>query len=203
MTTFLLVRHASCDPVGVALAGRAPGVSLNEEGRRQAARLAVALGERRDIAAVYSSPIERAWETARAIADALGLAVDVAPALTEIDFGAWTGKTFEMLDDDPAWRRFNSYRSGTRAPGGEHMLEVQARAVAEIARLGVRHEGRTVVIVTHGDVVRAIVAYYAGIPLDLLQRVEIDPASVSTLELTEDSARILQLNAMRMGLYTL
>jgi probable phosphoglycerate mutase len=203
VTTFLLVRHALCDPVGKSVAGRAPGVSLNEEGRRQAERLASALAERRNIDAVYSSPLERSWETARTIAGRLELPVQVSPALTEIDFGEWTGKSFEMLDTDPHWRRFNMYRSGTRVPGGEHMLQVQARAVAELERLRERHGNSSVVVVTHGDVVRAIVAYHAGIPLDLFQRIEIDPASVSTLDLTEDSARILQLNGMRMGLSTL
>jgi probable phosphoglycerate mutase len=203
MTTVLLVRHAMCDPVGKYIAGRAPGVSLNEEGRRQAERLGIALSERLNIAAVYSSPLERAWETARVIADRLDLEVQLSAAFEEIDFGEWTEKAFEELDRDPDWRLFNAYRSVTRVPGGELMLEVQARAVAELARIRARHMGATVVVVTHGDIVRAIIAYHAGIPLDLFQRLQIDPASVSTLELADDSARILQLNAMRMGLYTL
>jgi probable phosphoglycerate mutase len=195
VTTFLLVRHALCDPVGTRLSGRAPGVSLNEEGRRQASRLAESLAAVK-LDALYSSPLERAWETAQAIAARTQVDVQVSPALIEIDFGRWTGSSFEFLDDDITWRRFNTFRTGTRAPGGEHILEAQARAVAEIERLRERHAEQTVAVVSHGDVLRAIIAYYVGLPLDLLSRLTVDPASVSTLEITEDAPRLVRLNVV-------
>lgn len=194
MTTFLLIRHAAIDPHGASIAGRAPGVSLNAAGREQARALAASL-RGTAVEAIYSSPLERAWETARAIAEELELEEQLSPALEEIDFGEWTGRAFEELDGVPAWRRFNVFRSGTRIPGGEHMLEAQARAVSEIDRLRLRHAGGTVVVVSHGDILRAIVAWYIGLPLDLFHRLEIAPASVSTLEVTDDGARLLLLNA--------
>ncbi|HEU4643002.1 MAG TPA: histidine phosphatase family protein [Gemmatimonadaceae bacterium] len=194
MTTFLLIRHAAIDAHGRAIAGRAPGVSLNAEGRSQARALAASL-RGATVDAVYSSPLERAWETAHTIAEALGLQAQLSPSLQEIDFGEWTGRAFAELDQAPDWQRFNAFRSGTRVPGGEHMLEAQARAVGEIDRLRRRHAGGTVVVVSHGDILRAIVAWYIGLPLDLFQRLEIGPASTSTLEVTEDGARLLLLNA--------
>ncbi len=193
MTTFLLVRHAHCDAVGVRLAGRAPGSALDALGRRQAAQLAERLARAR-IDAIYSSPLERAWETARTIADRVGLEVEVSPAFQEIDFGAWTGREIASLERDPLWHRYNAFRSGTRPIAGEHLLEAQARAVTELERLRARYDPGTVVVVSHGDIIRALITYYAGIPLDLLQRLEVEPAAVSTIELTLDGVRIRGVN---------
>ncbi|HEX6533320.1 MAG TPA: histidine phosphatase family protein [Gemmatimonadaceae bacterium] len=198
MSTFLLVRHAAIDAHGTSIAGRAPGVALNALGRAQASALAESM-RGAAVDAVYSSPMERSWETARAIAAALGLEVQLSPALSELDFGEWTGRAFADLDDVPSWRRFNTFRSGTRIPGGEHMVEVQARAVGEIERLRARHREGTVVVVSHGDTLRSIVAWYIGLPLDLFQRLEIGPASTSTLEVTDDGARLTLLNAPPPG----
>ena len=192
MTTLLLVRHALCDPVGKAVAGRAPGVLLNETGRAQAERLSERLAGL-PIEALYSSPLERARETARPIAERLGLEVRLAPELLELDFGEWTGLTFEEVRASAAWQQFNSFRSCTRIPGGELMLEVQARAVAALERLRERHAG-WVVAVSHGDVIRAAIAHYVGIPLDLVQRLEVGPASVSALSFDAGGVRILRLN---------
>src|SRR4051812_38596523 len=123
MTTFFLVRHASVDAIGQFLAGRAPGIHLNEEGRRQVNRLAREFTGRR-FDAVYSSPMERALETAAAFRSCAN-AFDIAPQISEIDFGDWTGKSFAHLDQDEHWRRFNAERAATRIPGGELMCEVQ------------------------------------------------------------------------------
>ena len=194
MTTFLLVRHATCDPVGHRLAGRAPGVHLNAEGRAQATRLAAWLAPV-DVAAVYASPLERAQETAAALAAGRGLAVGVDPAFVELDFGAWTGRPIDSLADDPHWRRFNTFRSTTAPPGGEPMLLAQSRAVAGLRALADRHVDATVVIVSHADVLRAVVCHFAGMPLDLLLRIEIAPASVSTLALHAWGPVLLGLNA--------
>ena len=192
MTTLLLVRHALCDPVGKAIAGRSPGVLLNETGRAQAERLTQRLAAV-PVEALYSSPLERARETARPIAERLGLEVRVAPGLMELDYGEWTGLTLDEIRASTAWKQFNSFRSCARIPGGELMLEVQARVVAELERVRERHDG-WVVAVSHGDVIRAAIAHYAGIPLDLMQRLEIGPASVSALSFDAGGVRLLRLN---------
>jgi probable phosphomutase (TIGR03848 family) len=196
MTTFLLIRHAHCDPIGRSIAGRAPGVHLNAEG--QAA--ATALGERLSsmaIKAVYSSPLERARETASPLAQRLGLEVQNAPGLIEVDFGEWTGRTLAELHRIPEWNAFNSFRSGTRIPGGENMAEVLARALQEIERIRTGHSASSdlVAIVSHGDVLRLLIAHYLGIPVDLFQRLEVSPASVSVLSLEPYGPRVLLLNS--------
>lgn len=193
MTTFLLVRHATCDHLGRSLAGRAPGVRLNEAGRREAERVAARLAAA-GLDAIYSSPLERTMETATAIAARAGLRVEPVADLQEIDLGAWTGCTFEALRGDPEWGRWNSTRSLVRPPGGESMLEVQARAVAALERLRASHREDRVAVVSHSDVLRAAIAYYVGIALDLLLRIEVDPASVSTLVVTDWGARLAGLN---------
>lgn len=189
----LLVRHAMCDPVGRSLAGRRDGVHLNGVGRAQAEALARALREER-IAAVYTSPLERAVETARAVADAAGAPLHEAPGLTEFDFGEWTGRPIASLEGDETWTHFNVHRSGTRAPGGELALEAQARAVAAIQALSCRHADDTVVAVSHADIIRSIVGHVLGIPLDLQHRLEVSPASISTLELRPWGGRVLRMN---------
>lgn len=193
MTTLLLVRHALCDPVGRSIAGRAPGVHLNAEGAVQARALGLALAGL-PIEAVYSSPMERALETAQPIAAGLGLSVLPAPGLAEIDFGEWTGRTLAELDPLPLWRAFNAFRSGTRIPGGELMTEVVTRALTALVAIHREHEGKVVAAVSHGDVIRGLVAHAAGIPLDLMQRLEVSPASVSAISLEDHAVRVLGLN---------
>jgi probable phosphomutase (TIGR03848 family) len=193
VTTFLLVRHATCDPVGRSLAGRAPGVHLNADGRAQARRLAERLATS-PIAAVYSSPLERARETAAALAEPAGLAVETHAGLDEMEYGAWTGCTFAALAADERWRRFNTFRSTTRPPGGETMQEAQVRAVAALVALAERHGDAVVAAVSHADVIKAVVAHVAGVPLDLAYRLEVSPASVSVVTLDAEDARLLALN---------
>jgi len=193
MTDFLLVRHATCDAVGVAIAGRAPGVSLNEQGRREAERVATRLAATQ-IDAISSSALARARETAEAIARPHALAVRDDDAFAEIDFGEWTGKSFEALSAGERWQRFNTNRSTTRIPGGESFLDVQARAVNELERLAARHADARVAIVSHADVIKTAIGYFAATPIDLLQRIEISPCSVSVIELNENGPRLLTVN---------
>ncbi|HEX5830224.1 MAG TPA: histidine phosphatase family protein, partial [Gemmatimonadaceae bacterium] len=190
MTTALLVRHAHCEPVGRRVAGRAAGVPLDAEGRRQAARL----GERLrhlPLAAVVSSPLERAAWTAVAIARPHGLTVVCDEAWSEVDVGEWTGMELTALEHDERWRRWNHFRGGTRAPGGELMIEVQARAVAALARLADQHRDAMVAVVSHADVLRAVLAHHLGMSLDHLARLELAPASVSAIEIGEWGARVV------------
>jgi probable phosphomutase (TIGR03848 family) len=188
-----LVRHALCDGVGSILRGRAPGVSLNDEGREQAAWLAERLRDER-LHAIYSSPLDRARETAEAIAAPHQLPVCIEPGLNEMDFGEWTGRTIRDLQEHPRWRAFNERRSATRVPGGELMLEVQQRMIAAVDSLRERHRWGSVLAVSHGDVIKAALAHYLRISLDHILCFDIDPASISTLDVERAGTRVIRLN---------
>lgn len=197
MTRFLLVRHAPHALQGRTLVGRSD-VPLSDEGTRLAASLADRLaGE--PLAAVQSSPRARTRATAAAIAGRHGLAVETAAELDEIDFGAWTGQAFDALEPDPAWRSWNAWRTGSRPPGGETsggetMAEVQLRLLRHLETARARWPDGTVALVSHGDPIRAVLAFWLGIPLDLAHRLEVDPASVSRVELSPWGPRVLSVN---------
>lgn len=191
--TVFLVRHAAHDRVDRVLCGRMPGVSLGDVGRRQAAALVRRFGGAA-VSAVWTSPRDRARETAGPIARAQGLSVQVRDALDEIDFGAWTGLSFDALHDDPRWHRWNEVRSSGRPPGGEAMGEAQARALGAMERARAEHPGGRVVLVSHGDVIKAMLAGALGLSLDAHARFEIAPASVSTVAMWEGGAKVLGMN---------
>ncbi|GIV97295.1 MAG: phosphoglycerate mutase [Herpetosiphonaceae bacterium] len=193
MTVFLLIRHATNDLVGKSLAGWTPDVHLNEEGRRQSERLADYLAQV-PIAAIYSSPLERAVETAEPLARRLGLDIQVLEAVGEIQCGEWTGRVLKELAETPAWRNIQIFPSGTRIPGGETLLEMQMRVVAGLERLRERHPKEVVAVIAHADVIKAAVAHYAGIHLDLFQRLVISPCSVSIIAVGEHGPRVLRIN---------
>lgn len=194
MTRFLLIRHATTDAVGQRFSGRLPGVPLNATGQQQAQQLAARLAAL-PLHAVYTSPLERATQTAAPLAATHHLTPVVDEAFMELDLGKWTNQPFPALHDDPQFHLFNAFRSGTRIPGGELMLEAQTRIVAGLQRLAGQHPQQTVAVVSHSDLIKAAVAYYAGIPLDLFQRLEISPASVSALEIYAETARLTALNS--------
>jgi probable phosphoglycerate mutase len=198
MTVFHLVRHGAHDLLGRTLVGRGAGVSLNAEGRRQADGLAARLAAKSP-AAVMSSPRERARETAAPIARGARLNVLVTPELDEFDMGEWTGRSFVELDVDPLWRRFNRLRSITRPPGGELMIEVQSRVVALIERLHRTHADGHVVLVSHGDVIRAALLHCLAMPLDAVHRLEVGPGSSTTVLLREGEPIVLGLNEIAEG----
>ena len=191
--TLLLIRHAAHVELGRTLSGRRRDVALSRDGLLQAEIVADLLAVE-PIAAVYSSPRERAWYTARELADRLELKVRPADGLDEIDFGDWTGMSFDALEGDPAWDEWNSTRGTARPPGGESMEEAIARAVAEIDRMRTEHRGTTVAAVSHCDLIRGLIAHYLGLPLDNLLRFDIDPASVSRLVLGDWGARVMSVN---------
>jgi probable phosphomutase (TIGR03848 family) len=194
MTTFLLIRHALCDPVGKAIAGRTPGVHLNVPGLAQAEALAARLGSL-PISAIYSSPLERALETAEPLARRSHLRVSSLTGLNEVDFGDWTGLTLAALAAIPEWREFNTRRSTTRIPNGEIMSEVVARVSEELDRLRRQHESELLAVVSHGDVLRGLLSHVLGMPLDLLHRLEVEPASVSVLSYDGAAPRLLLMNS--------
>jgi probable phosphoglycerate mutase len=196
MTTFLLIRHALCDPVGRSIAGRQHGIHLNETGVQQANALADRLATVA-ITGLYSSPLERALETARPIGLQKRLRVETAEGWNEINFGEWTGRGLADLESVPEWKRFNIFRSSSTIPGGENSAEVLGRVLRELDRLRALHPQRSdcVAVVSHGDVLRSLLAHSLGVPLDLIHRLEISPASVSILDITEAGARLLLLNS--------
>jgi broad specificity phosphatase PhoE len=193
MTTFLLIRHATNDAVGKRLVGQMAGVHLNKEGINQA----IALGERLQhitISAIYSSPLERAIETAKPLSKSLKQNIITVNKFNEVDFGDWTNCSFDELSGNEQFHRFNSLRSCTRIPGGEMMTEVQQRMVTGIEQLKEKHKNEIVAVVGHADPIKSVIAYYAGIHIDLMLRLEISPASASIIQLGDETVKIIQVN---------
>jgi len=193
MTTLLLVRHGHTDAAGKRLTGRARGVHLNELGRRQAERLVERLDGVR-IDTIVSSPLERCRETAAPLAKARGRAVDVGRAWIEVGYGQWTGRSISQLRRTKLWRRVMFAPSNVRFPGGESLLEVQGRAVDATLDIAARHARGTVVVVSHADVIRLLVAHLAGMHVDHLQRLSIDTASITAVSISDGFPRLLTVN---------
>lgn len=195
MTRILLIRHGSTDLLGHVLYGRASGVHLNSEGLRQAELIGQSLKQQYSLDAVYSSPLERALETAKPIARACGKPVFVDERITEIDFGEWVGKSFRELDAIESWMSFNKQRSTSWAPGGESMLEVQARAWRAIQAAGrIDNPGGTIAMISHGDVIRCVLLLLLGMPLDHIHRLEIAPGSVSEVVFGDHDPLVKTIN---------
>jgi broad specificity phosphatase PhoE len=193
MTTIHLVRHAVHPLVNRVLVGRTGGIQLGKEGREQAEALAQRLAGD-EIGAVQSSPQQRALETAALIAAPLGLVVDIVPELDEVDFGQWAGCSFEELNRDRRWAAWNSERGTARPPGGETMLELQKRILGHLDRLEAEKPKEKLVLVSHAEVIRAALLHFLGIALDSFARVEIAPASISTLLLNGSGAQVIGCN---------
>jgi broad specificity phosphatase PhoE len=194
MTRFLLIRHGSTALMSEVLCGRMPGVGLNAAGEKEATLLAEGLsGTKLDL--LIASPQTRARETAAPIQNKRDGAVQIREAFDEVDFGAWTGRSFSELAQDPSWLRFNSLRSFERPPGGESLRDVQYRAMKGIDDLSREFRSGTIAIVTHADVIRAIVTLLLGIALDMFLRIRVDPASVTGFELGAGTPSILCINA--------
>ncbi len=192
-STILLVRHAAHVELGNVLSGRRRDIALSSAGLEQAAILADLLGTE-PIAAVYSSPRERAWYTARDIAEPHDLKVIVEDRLDEIDFGHWTGARFAELEGDEVWQQWNESRSTARCPAGETMGEAVARATSALQEIAYERADSTIVAVTHCDIIRGVIAHYLGLPLDNILRFDVDPASVSRVEIGRWGARIRSVN---------
>jgi probable phosphoglycerate mutase len=188
---FHLIRHGDYPLLDHALGGRADH-PLSEEGRAQADQVARWLAPR-TIAAVVSSPVRRAQETALPVAHRFGCQVTADDAFTEIDFAGWSGKRFQELADDPAWQAWNRFRGTAGVPGGETMLAVQSRALAALLKLA-GNDDREIAIITHADVIKAILCHFLGVPLDLMGRLDISPGSISQVALYQQDARVLGMN---------
>jgi probable phosphoglycerate mutase len=194
MARVLLIRHAENDFTQAGkLAGWKAGVYLNKVGRKQAVLLAEQLaGE--PIKAVYSSPLARALQTARPIAAMRQLDVQRCVRLGEVRYGEWQGKSLKALRRHKMWRLIQQRPSTARFPGGESIRGVQVRAVAAMEELLVCHPNDCIAAVSHGDVIKMIVAFYAGIALDLYQRIIISTASVSELRFSSEEVHVMRVN---------
>jgi len=195
VTTVLLVRHAHVDAIGVWLAGRSDGVALSAQGREEAHRLACAVADACQLHAIYASPLARAEETAAALARRQSLQVATDPALIEVDFGRWTGRRFSELEGDPRWHAFNQSRATATIPGGEDLYRAQRRALDAIAHAAAAHPGGIVAYVTHAEIVRLALLAYRSWPLDRYASIEIEPASVTTVQVQAGVVRVLDVNA--------
>lgn len=197
-TLLLLVRHGQTPTTGKILPGRAPGLYLSDKGRAQANQVAKRLAVL-PVTAIYSSPMERTWETAEPIAERLGLPITEEPGLIEGDFGDWTGADLPKLQKLPEWRTVQQQPDAFRFPNGESFAEIQDRMVATIRKLRQQHAGGTVVCFSHADPIRIAVATAMGTPLRSFQRVSIAPCSVSAfgypVEQPDEGPRVLTVNS--------
>jgi probable phosphoglycerate mutase len=196
MTVFYLIRHGHNEYVGKGkLAGRIKGVHLSERGRAQAATLVKNLAKIK-FAAVYTSPLDRTLETAKPLAANQGLDMITRPGLLEIGYGSWQGQSLKSLRRRKLWPIIQSTPSLARFPDGESFPEAQARIVAELEELRVMHKSpkATVACVFHSDPIKLALSHFAGIPLDLFQRIVIEPASVSILVIDTNHVRIVRIN---------
>lgn len=179
MALLLLIRHGENSLVGKRLAGRKPGVHLNEHGRQQAEAAARVLAKA-SLKAIYSSPLERAMETAAPLAESLGLAVEVRPGLIEIDYGDWQGRTLKQLHHFKLWKVVQEQPSAMRFPGGETLVEAQQRIVQELESIVAGLEEKDVAACfSHGDPLRLAVAHFLGLPLDRFQHLGMDTAALT------------------------
>jgi probable phosphomutase (TIGR03848 family) len=196
VSTLLLVRHGLTKMTGPVLAGRTPGVHLDERGEKQAAAVAERIAVL-PLAAIVTSPLERCVETAQAIQSAQAGTPDwqVDERLIECGYGDWTGKAIKDLAKDPLWKVVQSQPSAVRFPGGEGLAEMASRAVAAVrdwdARLG---DNAVWVACTHGDIIKAVVADALGLHLDQYQRIVPDPCSVSVIRYTQTRPYVIRVN---------
>lgn len=193
MTLFHLVRHGEHVMQGRVLAGRMPGLGLSAKGRAEAAAAADRLADE-TIDAVYASPLQRAQETAEILAGRLGMPVLSREDVSELDFGEWTGLTFDQVKADQRWELWRSCRSIAAIPGGESWRQVQDRIVNALFDLRRAHREGTVVIVSHGDVIRAALLFVLGMPLDFYARIEVALASISTVRIDDAGIRVPAVN---------
>ena len=195
MPIFLLIRHGETDyNKKMHIAGRLPNVHLTQKGRHQAQSLAEKLAVA-PIKAIYSSPLERALETAGPLAKALNLEIIPMPGLLETNCGEWQGQSVKKLRRQKIWQSVQQHPALFHFPGGESIAECQHRMVQVIESVRQKYsEHDLLACFSHADPIKQVVAYYLGLPLDNFQRLSIDVASVTALQITESSSRLIMLN---------
>jgi probable phosphomutase (TIGR03848 family) len=193
VTRLVLARHAVTAQTGPMLSGRLPGIDLSDEGQRQADALAERLAAL-PVSAVYASPIERTTQTAAAVAARHHLEVRALDGVVEADYGEWTGQQLSDLAKTDLWKVVQRAPSRARFPGGESLTAMQARMVAALDAVVAAHPGELVVVVSHADPIKAAIAHYTGVHLDLFQRIMIAPASVTAFVFSEHGVALLKCN---------
>ena len=194
MAVLLLIRHAENDFVGKRLAGRLPDVHLNAAGLHQAETITAAL-RHESIVAIFSSPMERALETAAPLARDLYLPITCRPGLTEVDFGSWQGKSISRLKKLKLWQSVQNKPTSVRFPDGESFEEAQQRIVLTLKEINAAYgENDRVACFSHGDTISLAVAYFLDMPLDSFQRLVIQTASITRLHLNQTMTMLLQLS---------
>ena len=195
MPTFLLIRHGENNFVKQGrLPGRLPDIHLNEHGQEQATAVAESL-KKLPIRAIYASPLERAVETAEPLAKALGLEIQLRPALLDTHVGEWEGQLVKKLRKLPLWQQVQQQPSEVRFPEGESFLELQERLVKEIDAIRLSHKAKDMVaVVFHCDPIKLVLAHYIGLPLDGFQKLGVSPGSVSVLMLGKSGGHLAALN---------
>ena len=195
MPVLLLIRHGENDYSRTGkLAGRLPGINLNDRGRKQAEELGKAFANI-PLAAIYSSPLERAMQTAEPIARVRGLTIIQTPGLLEAHVGEWQGKSVRRLALTKYWKIVQNAPSRAGHPGGESFIQTQTRIVAALDAICSQHKDRDLVAcVFHSDPIKLAVAHYIGLPLDHFQRLGCDTGSVTMLAVGASSAHLIWLN---------
>jgi broad specificity phosphatase PhoE len=193
MATFHLVRHGHHDWLQRGFPGRAPGVALSEQGVVDAVKVGEWLSHL-PISAVIASPLERAQQTAIHLARRLSIEIQTEPEFNEFNFGGWSGMSFPELHAQPGWATWQSARSLCRPPDGETIIEVQARVVSLLARLAHSSGDNHLALFGHGDPIKTALAYALGSSLDNVTRIDVEPGSVSTIEITPKAVRVLRVN---------
>ena len=189
----VLVRHATCERMDEMLLGRTVDAPLATLGIREAEAMACMLAAPPE-ALLVASPRRRTQQTAAAIAARSQCELVTACDIDELDFGHWSGQTFSELARDPAWRRWNEQRDAAATPAGERIRDVQARVMHHLRQLRESFPGRPMILVTHGEVIRAALLHWLQAPADAYRRLAISPASVSRVSLSDRDARIDGIN---------
>jgi probable phosphoglycerate mutase len=194
MPTLLLIRHGENDYLARnKLPGRIPGIHLNVRGLEQAAELAQTLS-RLPIKALYSSPLERAVETAEPLAQSLRLGIQLRPDLTDTNVGEWEGRSWKALSNTRFWKVIQQTPSQFQFPGGETFVHTQKRVVRALDTIASTHANELIAVVFHADPIKLAVAHYLGLPLDAFQRLTAHTGSVTILTIDGSTVKLLALN---------
>ena len=193
MTTFLLVRHAAVQEPPDILAGRNNDIHLSAEGKDRAAWLARSLRDL-PVAAVWTSPLIRALQTAAPIAQELNLPVKVSQLLNEVDYGEWTGCSFEGLERDVRWQNYNTARSKSAIPSGESITQLERRVEQQLGLWMQDYPAKLIIAITHAEIVRIALLHTLGLSIDHFDRIEVSPGFVTAMERDGSRKRVICIN---------